>query len=174
MLASIKEKDGDVVAASDLLQDLQVETFGSMERDEKVDFILEQMRLLKEQEDWEKLAIVSKRINIKWLADHEVCPFFSRFSVPSKGLIPGILKELKLRFYALMILWGLHASKYLEVCKYYRQVYDTPSIKADESKWSAVLRNIVYFVVLAPYDNEQSDLLARVEKDENLTKVPEA
>lgn len=60
--------------ASDLLQELQVETFGSMERREKVDFVLEQMRLLKVQSDWDKLAIVSKRINIKWLAekDHEV------------------------------------------------------------------------------------------------------
>jgi 26S proteasome regulatory subunit N5 len=73
-----------------------------------------------------------------------------------------------------MILWGLHASKYLEVCKYYRQVYDTPSIQDDDTKWSAVLRNIVYFVVLAPYDNEQSDLLERVSKDEKLVKVSES
>lgn len=42
------------------MQDLQVETFGSMERREKVDFILEQMRLLKLQGDWEKLAIVGR------------------------------------------------------------------------------------------------------------------
>ena len=50
---------------------MQVETFGSMERREKVDFILEQMRLLKLQEDWEKLAIVAKRINLRWLSDKE-------------------------------------------------------------------------------------------------------
>ena len=73
-----------------------------------------------------------------------------------------------------MILWGLHSNKYLEVCKYYRQVYDTPMIKDDEAKWSAVLRNIVYFVVLAPYDNEQSDLLERVSKDDKLQKIPES
>lgn len=71
-----------------------------------------------------------------------------------------------------MILWGLHSAKYLEVCKYYRQVYDTDSIKEDEAKWSAVLRNIVFFVVLAPYDNEQSDLLERVSKDDKLPRVP--
>jgi 26S proteasome regulatory subunit N5 len=73
-----------------------------------------------------------------------------------------------------MILWGLHNNKFLEVCKFYRQVYDTPAIQADESKWTAVLRNIVYFVVLSPYDNEQSDLLARVSKDDKLSKVPES
>ncbi|KAM0746422.1 hypothetical protein T439DRAFT_138478 [Meredithblackwellia eburnea MCA 4105] len=155
MLSAIKEAAGEITPASDLLQDLQVETFGSMDRREKVDFILEQMRLLKLQGDWDKLAIVAKRINIKWLADKDH-------------------EDLKLRYYSLMILWGLQASKYLEVCKYYRQVYDTPSVQEDESKWSPVLRNIVYFVVLAPYDNEQSDLLARVAKDDKLTKLIES
>lgn len=73
-LAHIKESAGDVNAASELMQELQIETFGSMERREKVEFILEQMRLLKEQEDWEKMAIVAKKINLKWLAekDHQV------------------------------------------------------------------------------------------------------
>jgi 26S proteasome regulatory subunit N5 len=71
ILSQIKEQAGDVNAASELMQELQVETFGSMERREKVDFILEQMRLLKEQEDFEKMAIVAKRINLKWLADAE-------------------------------------------------------------------------------------------------------
>lgn len=70
-LSAIKEAAGDVTQASDLLQELQVETFGSMERREKVDFILEQMRLLKLQGDWDKLGIVSKRINSKWLAEKE-------------------------------------------------------------------------------------------------------
>lgn len=154
-LSEIREKEGNITVASDLLQELQVETFGSMERREKVDFVLEQMRLLKVQSDWDKLAIVSKRINIKWLAekDHE---------------------DLKLRYYALMILWGLHSAKYLDVCKFYRQIYDTPSVVADEAQWTAALRNIVFFVVLAPYDNEQSDLLERVSKDDKLTKVPES
>lgn len=72
-----------------------------------------------------------------------------------------------------MIQWGLHFAKYLEVCKFYRQVYDTPSIIEDEAKWSAVLRNVVYFVLLAPHDNEQSDLLERVSQDEKLVKLAE-
>lgn len=64
------------------MQELQIETFGSMERREKVEFILEQMRLLKEQEDWEKMAIVAKKINLKWLAekDHQVRAATSGFS----------------------------------------------------------------------------------------------
>ncbi|SCZ98477.1 BZ3500_MvSof-1268-A1-R1_Chr7-1g09171 [Microbotryum saponariae] len=180
MLATIREKEGDVAKANELMQDLQVETFGSMERREKVDFILEQMRLLKALEDWDKLGIVAKRINAKWLTEkeHEV----RRPLATARGVLHAInahltsssIKDLKLRYYSLMILWGLNAGKYLDVCKFYRQVYETPSIQDDEAKWSAVLRNIVYFVILAPYDNEQSDLLARVFKDEKLVKVTES
>ena len=41
----IHEKDGNVTEAAKIMQELQVETYGSMERKEKVEIILEQMRL---------------------------------------------------------------------------------------------------------------------------------
>ena len=47
ILSKIKEDEGNVIEACDILQELQVETFGSMERPEKTDFFLEQMRLRK-------------------------------------------------------------------------------------------------------------------------------
>ncbi|GAA5955636.1 hypothetical protein JCM8115_006811 [Rhodotorula mucilaginosa] len=152
ILSQIKEQAGDVNAASELMQELQVETFGSMERREKVDFILEQMRLLKEQEDFEKMAIVAKRINLKWLADAEN-------------------EDLKLRYYALMVLYSLWSDKYLDVAKHYRAVYDSPSIASNPQLAAACLRNIVYFLVLAPYDNEQNDLLHRTYKDDRLREI---
>lgn len=151
-LATIREAAGEHSTANTLMQDLQVETFGSMDRREKIDFILEQMRLLRLMKDWEKLAIVSKKINSKWLAEEAN-------------------EDLKLRFYALMISYALHTAKYLDLCKYYRAVYDSPTIQADQAKWSAALRNVVFFVVLAPHDNEQSDLLNRVAKDDKLQTV---
>ncbi|GAA6001379.1 proteasome regulatory particle lid subunit RPN5 [Rhodotorula paludigena] len=154
-LSQLKEQGGDINAASELMQELQVETFGSMERREKVDFILEQMRLLKAQDDWEKMAIVAKRINLKWLAEKEH-------------------EDLKLRYFSLMILYGLWTDKYLEVAKHYRAVYETPSIADNADAASAVLRNIVYFLVLAPYDNEQNDLLQRVYKDDRLKEMKES
>lgn len=154
-LSEINEKAGDITTASDLLQELQVETFSSMERREKVEFVLEQMRLLKLQSDFEKFFIVSKRINLKWLTepDHE---------------------DLKLKFYELMIIWGLHSKNYLQVTKFYRQIYDSPSIESDSTKYIPILRNIVYFIILSPYDNEQSDLLERIAKDEKLVKIAES
>ncbi|KAF9244523.1 hypothetical protein BU15DRAFT_85903 [Melanogaster broomeanus] len=150
--------------ASDLLSDLQVETYSSMERREKTEFILEQMRLLialarlkdaevagKDRKDgksglgggepeWIKARVGGRKVNETFLKEKEN-------------------EDLKLKFYDLMIQQALHQTAYLEVAKHYEKVWDTPSIKDDESKGRAALEHIVYYVVLAPHNNEQSDML---------------
>jgi len=149
--------------ASDLLSDLQVETYSSMERREKTEFILEQMRLLialarlkdaevagkgkKEKNaivggepEWVKARVGGRKVNETFLKAKEN-------------------EDLKLKFYDLMIQQALHQTAYLEVAKHYEKVWDTPSIKDDESKSRAALEHIVYYVVLAPHNNEQSDML---------------
>ncbi|CAG8785056.1 5339_t:CDS:2, partial [Cetraspora pellucida] len=152
LLSKIKEDDGKINEAADILQELQVETFGSMEKREKTDFILEQMRLTLAKRDYTRMQIISKKINTKFFVDIEQ-------------------QDLKLRYYELMIQHALHEGQYLNVCKYWRHVYDTPSIKEDESKWKEVLQNVIYFIVLSPYDNEQHDLLHRIYEDPNLIKL---
>ena len=47
----------------------QVETFGSMEKKEKVEFILEQMRLCIAKKDYIRTQIISKKINTKFFED---------------------------------------------------------------------------------------------------------
>ena len=34
------------------------------------------------------------------------------------------------------------------------------------------LRNVILYTILAPYDNEQHDLLHRIKDDQNLDEVP--
>ncbi|KAF8632947.1 hypothetical protein AX15_001553 [Amanita polypyramis BW_CC] len=166
--------------ASDLLSDLQVETYSSMERREKTEFILEQMRLLialarlkdvesgKEGKDlgggeaeWVKSRVSGRKVNEDFLKQDEN-------------------EDLKLKHYDLMIQHALHYSSYLDVAKYYYKVWETPSIKSDvNDKGRAALEHIVYYVVLAPHNNEQSDMLhhlfadpalARLELHHNLAK----
>ena len=69
MLAKIKEDEGAIAEASEILQELQVETFGSMERKEKADFILEQMRLCLLKKDFIRAQIISKKISSKFFDD---------------------------------------------------------------------------------------------------------
>ncbi|EJU00081.1 hypothetical protein DACRYDRAFT_101139 [Dacryopinax primogenitus] len=138
--------------ASELLSDLQVETYSSMERREKTDFILEQMRLLAAIGDWSRVKVGSRKINQAFLKEEKN-------------------EDLKLRFYDLMIRYSLELDEYLEICKHYYAIRDTPSIKADEQKSRLALENIAYFIVLAPHDNEQSDMINRLNIDPALTKL---
>lgn len=39
----IKEEDGDVAGAAEVLQEVHVETYGALTKEEKADFILEQV-----------------------------------------------------------------------------------------------------------------------------------
>ncbi|KAJ1566526.1 26S proteasome non-ATPase regulatory subunit 12, partial [Nowakowskiella sp. JEL0078] len=66
ILAKIKEDEGLINEAADILQELQVETFGSMERREKTDFILEQMRLCLAKKDFTRVQLISKKISTKY------------------------------------------------------------------------------------------------------------
>lgn len=152
ILAEIKEKEGKISDAADILQELQIETFASMEQREKTEFILEQMRLNLLRKDYIRTQIVSRKINIKYFAAEET-------------------SDLKLRYYELMIQHAMHGSQYLDVCKYYREVYQTKSVAADETKWAEILRYIVVFIVLAPWGNDQSDLINRIKLDKNLEKL---
>ncbi|KAI6008354.1 hypothetical protein F5J12DRAFT_73693 [Pisolithus orientalis] len=146
------------------LSDLQVETYSSMERREKTEFILEQIRLLialARLKDAEVTKTKGKEGKIG-LGDGE--PEWVKARVGGRKINETFLKEkenedLKLKFYELMIQLALHRSAYLDVAKHYEKVWDTPSIKEDEGKNRAALEHIVYYVVLAPHDNEQSDML---------------
>lgn len=71
-----------------------------------------------------------------------------------------------------MIQHALHASSYLDTAKYYYKVWETPSIKNDEAgKGRETLENVIYYVVLAPQTNEQSDMLNRLYIDPALGKL---
>ncbi|KAI7905073.1 uncharacterized protein BX663DRAFT_501599 [Cokeromyces recurvatus] len=154
LLSKIREDEGKIAEAADILQELQVETFGSMDKREKVDFILEQMRLCLAKSDYIRTQIISKKINARFFQDKEN-------------------EDLKLRYYNLMIQHALHEEQYLNIHKFYKQIYDSESIQADEKKWKEALQNAVLFVILAPYDNEQSDLLYRMYEDPKLAQMSE-
>lgn len=72
-----------------------------------------------------------------------------------------------------MIQHALHEDQYLNVHKYYKQIYESESIQQDETKWKHALENAVLFVILAPFDNEQSDLLHRLYQDPKLAQIPQ-
>ena len=73
---------------------------------------------------------------------------------------------LNQRYYDLMVRLALHQDDYLATTKHYLAVYRTPRIQESTDQARGVLQNVLIFIVLSPYGNEQSDLLARVVRED--------
>ena len=52
----------------------------------------------------------------------------------------ALSQDMKLRYYSLVISLALEEDAFLDACKSYQEVYDTPEIKADEAKSQEVRR----------------------------------
>lgn len=152
-LADIYEGQGKSKEAAEILQELQVETYGTMDRREKIEFLLEQMRLCLAKQDFIRTQIISKKINIKAFEDESS-------------------HDLKLKYYQLMIELDLHEKNYLNVCQHYKHSYETPRIQRDEQQMKSFLKHVVLYLTLSPFNNEQSDLLHRIFLDKNLDEIP--
>lgn len=205
ILSNIKKQQGDLKAATETLCELQVETFGSMDRREKVEFILEQVALCIEIGDWTQAGILSRKISTRYLARKPKKTPEQLEKEKKEREKKGKLEEeepqkeedvteLKLRYYEQQVALAKHDAKYLDACKHYRQVLDTEAVEEDPKILQAVrilthpspsprlyvpltfaqtLQRMIYFVILAPHDNEQHDLLHRIHKDARNSMVPE-
>lgn len=97
-----------------------------MERREKSEFILEQVEMCIEKGDYNQAGILSRKLSTKYLH------------------LPAV-SDLKLKYYDQQIQLAKQDDKYLDVCKNYRQVYETPSVLEDPEK----LRKVRVFFYLA-------------------------
>jgi len=142
-LSEMAEKeDGDVAKACDILQELQIETFGSMRKREKCDFLLEQFRLNLAKKDFIRAGIVRNKITVRIMKN---------------------LYELEVKYWNLsLILFYHHERQFLELSKAYLKLLAL--LKTDEEKIFA-LRNGVMALVLAEAGNERQDMLFKVLSD---------
>merc|ERR1712137_1164255 len=151
-LATIKEEEGDIAGAADVLQEVHVETYGSLSKREKIEFILEQMRLTLGKKDFVRAAIVSGKINRKAITEE------------------GMETE-KIQYFTLMTEYHRHEHDAFELAKDYHQIYLTSTVQASEEQWREALQSTVVFLALSPYSMEQQDLLNRINVDPNLEKM---
>lgn len=153
MLADIKEAKGDIDGAAVIMQEMQVETFGGMERAEKFDFILEQVRLCLDKNDFIRGAIIAKKI------------------VPRQLNREG-LNEIKLRYYALMIRIHIHNGDYMETCRAYFERFQTCNENDDNDAMIRELRLTILLVILSPRDSMQNDFLTRIQALKSMEDLP--
>lgn len=124
---------------------MQVETYGSMDRREKLEFILYQMKIMIKKNDYVRLFIISKKINEQNINDDEIA-------------------DIKINFYAYLVILHNHNKNYLEASRCYRIIWETlrstkkmlpEKLDFDFSiSTPNVLSNYIGFLVLHPWTPE--------------------
>lgn len=100
LLCRYLEEDGKAEEATDIIQEIQIETYGSLEMSEKVEFILYQMKLVLQRRDFVRCQILSRKISKRHLGE--------------KGL-----EKLKIQYFEFMIRYYIHEKMILECAKAY-------------------------------------------------------
>jgi 26S proteasome regulatory subunit N5 len=153
LLARIRESEGKLAEAANILQEVPVETFSTMKPKEKTNFILEQMRLCLLKRDYVRAQIMSRKISSKALEGKEY-------------------QDEKVRYYTLMIDYYTNEGKFLDIARCWQHIYNTDLTKNDPEKWKNALKHVILFVILSPYDNEQSDFINRLKENPQLQDIP--
>jgi len=149
MTVKHKEDEENINDAAKILQEVQVETYGSMDKREKLEFILYQMKIMIKKKDYVRLYIISKKINRK--------------SIEDKGI-----EDLKVIYYSYMVIYYTHERKFFENAESYKAIYDALKKNPDvKSKLPStlefgfridlvnILENYVLYLVLCSHNPEQ-------------------
>ena len=111
-----------------------------MGKREKTDFILEQIRLCLAVGDHVRAYIVAKKIQVKVFKDPEI-------------------DDLKIRYYDLITRYQRHMKNWFEIFFAFQATWDSPSVQNEEAAMHRCLKLQVIYLVLAPYDSEQSSAM---------------
>jgi len=84
LLARMKEAEGKIAEAAELLQEIAVETYGSMSKTEKISFILEQVRLCLDRGDYVRAQIMARKISPRAFASENLAAKAKREAADTK------------------------------------------------------------------------------------------
>lgn len=152
-LAFMRKEDNNIIEAIKTLEDLKIDTITSLERSDKIEIVLQLMALLIESKEFVKCLIVAKKINKKIL---DQSPEY---------------EALKIRFYNLMITIDKH-DNYLNTSKHYQAILATEKVQSEVEERKRVLAMAVIYCILAPFDNEKSDIMERLRLHKFLNEIP--
>lgn len=144
-LALLMDSKQDTTGAAKTINELQVETYGSMDRQEKVSFILEQMRMTIADEDFVRAQIISKKISTRYFSGSEA----------EKEEV----QILKIKYYKLMIELSMGDKKNLDVARHFIHLTETKIIQNENQKCMEALASAAIFCILSDIGPEQQSLL---------------
>ena len=176
-LARIAEERGNGAEAAEIMQEVAVETYGALSKEEKVAFVLEQVRLVLDRGDYVRAQILAKKVNPRTFVEKAPAKEGAAARKLDSSIHPPLagtptLSELKLIYFRLMVRYHLHANDYLEVCRAHQAIYEAPEVAADAARWQPELKRIALFCALSPRSPMQQSLLAATLADKKLSDLP--
>ena len=151
MLSDIYLAQGDLDKATEILCDLQVETYTMMQFDVKVEYILQQIALTLRKHDYAQTEVLSRKILLKTLRNFDKAD------------------EYKATYLQYLLQINAHKKDYITSVKNSLLLMELPTIKESDG-YKALLVSIVYSIILSPYDNYQSDLIHKIKTNPVFSK----
>lgn len=152
ILAFIKENEGDTSGASDTLKAINVESYGSLSKREKTNFLLEHLRLTIDNSDYVQTAIVSSKIAYN--------------TISKVGM-----EEEKVLYFSLMTKYHGHFNDAFELAKDYYEIFHTCNLLKKQYQWKQALQNTVFFLTLSPYSIDQQSMIKSLSLDPLVHKI---
>ncbi|OBA22944.1 hypothetical protein METBIDRAFT_76095 [Metschnikowia bicuspidata var. bicuspidata NRRL YB-4993] len=141
----------DLDTATEILCELQVETYSLMPFETKIDYILQQMQLTLIKKDYAQAKILSRKILLKTLKNFERAD------------------ELKATYLRYLLQINKFENDYITIVKNSLLLVEIPEVKDCEG-YKDLLTSIVYYIILSPFDNYQSDLIHNIKRNVLITK----
>jgi len=151
-LATVLESDGKLDEASTTLQEVAVETFGSMDPREKTDTILEQVRLTHRQRDYVRMGIIANKISDKVIRRSD-------------------MSDLQLRYRDLNLRLHRHRKQTLLMAEDYLAIYNVPEVRQDPTRWRESLSRAAIAVALSPFDEEAQVMMHSMLRDGRMKRL---
>lgn len=146
------EKFNDLDKAVDILCDLQVETYSLMPFSDKIEYILQQIKLTLQKGDFNQARILSRKILLKSLKNFDKADEF-------KSIYLKYLIEINVFDY-----------DYVSIVKNLLLLLDIPLVKESKDEYNNYLVEIIYYIILSPYDPHQNDLINQIKQNPIFSK----
>lgn len=148
MLAHMREEDGDVNSACEEIQDVHVETYGSLSKLEKCAYINEQVRLNLKNNDYIRAKIHSRKMNRK--------------TIDEKAFA-----DIKFKYYSLMIDYHLHERETRDLALSFEKLFEinSDSTFEEEARWKAAISDLetaLILFVVSPLSADRTASLANI------------
>ncbi len=144
MYCEMLEEDGETEKATTTIQEIQIETYGSVEAKDKVVFILYQMKLVLLRKDFVRCQILSRKIS-------------------KKNLNQEGYEALKIQFYEFMVMYFIHEKMHLDTAKAFQTMYDTfkahANVDTTGNLKNIAFQNFIVYLLICNHSNEKVDLL---------------